>query len=371
MAKKLILVVDRDDDFGEKAGVQTPVIGVDACIKAATDLAIADPEDSDVNALFAAINFYKERVSEGYDEEDFQVALICGAARVGYESDHALVEEFETVLEEVNPESVVLVSDGAEDEFIYPVISSRVKIDNKRKVFVKQAPGVEGTLYILGKYMKDPAKKQRFLAPIGYAILAISIVYLIANAIRANDLEEFFLMSTGTLILFIVGALVLIYSYDIVDRLNNSLKRLVNNAKGTSGLVFIIVAAILIVVALVMGFYSLDTVYTYRDTQRVLVFIANALWPFLFAFMVYYFGSVFVGYLSDGHVRYGSIVGCLYIVGAGLIITGFVDFLLDYTDVYSSSTNGSMIEFIGGVLFLVGAVFIRSRLARTAEEQVQ
>ena len=370
MARKLILVVDRDDDFGEKAGVETPVVGVDACIKAATDLAIADPEDSDVNALFAAINFYKEREAEGCRDE-FQVALICGAHRVGYQSDTALVAELDKVLEQENPDSVVLVSDGAEDEFIYPVISSRVHIDSKRKVYVKQAPGVEGTLYILGKYMRDPDKKQRFLAPIGFAILAISVVYLIANALMASDLEDYFLRSTGTLILFIVGAVVLIYSYDIVDRLNNALKRLVNNAKGTSGLVFIIVAAVLVIAAIVMGFYSLDTVYTYRDTQRVLVFIANALWPFLFAFMVYHFGSVFVGYVSDGHVRFGSIVGCLYIVGAGLIITGFVDFLLDYTEVYSVNTDYSIFEFIGGILFLVGAVFIRARLARTAEEQVQ
>ncbi len=371
MAKKLILVVDRDDDYGEKGKVETPVIGVDACIRAATDLAVADPEDSDVNALFAAINFYKERQEENSQKDEFEVALICGSARVGYQSDQALVSELEDVLGEVHPDSVVLVSDGAEDEFIYPVISSRVRIDNKRKVFVKQAPGVEGTLYILGKYLRDPAKKQRFIAPIGFAILAISLIYLIANAIKASDLENFFLISTGVLIVFIVGSLIICYAYDIADRLNDALRRLVNNSKGASGLMFILVAGVLFMVGIVMGFYALDTIYTYRDTQKIILFIANALWPCLFALMVYHFGSVLNGYTSDGYVRFGSIVGCLYIVGAGLMITGLADFLLIYTEVYSNATDNSIIEFISGMVFIVLAVVIRSRLARAAARQAE
>ncbi len=32
MDRKIILVVDRDNDFGEKAGIATPVIGIDACL---------------------------------------------------------------------------------------------------------------------------------------------------------------------------------------------------------------------------------------------------------------------------------------------------------------------------------------------------
>jgi hypothetical protein len=41
--KTLVLSVDRDNDFGVKAGVVTPVIGIDHCMKAATALAVADP----------------------------------------------------------------------------------------------------------------------------------------------------------------------------------------------------------------------------------------------------------------------------------------------------------------------------------------
>ena len=60
MKKTLILAVDRDDDFGEKGGVESPVIGFDNCLRAAEALALADPEDSDVNSLYGALSEYRD-----------------------------------------------------------------------------------------------------------------------------------------------------------------------------------------------------------------------------------------------------------------------------------------------------------------------
>jgi len=51
----LVICVDRDDDVGEKTGIQTPVVGRNACIEAAQRLALEDPEDADINSIFAAI----------------------------------------------------------------------------------------------------------------------------------------------------------------------------------------------------------------------------------------------------------------------------------------------------------------------------
>ena len=54
-SRLLVICVDRDDDVGEKTGIQTPVVGRDACIEAAQRLALEDPEDADSNSIFAAI----------------------------------------------------------------------------------------------------------------------------------------------------------------------------------------------------------------------------------------------------------------------------------------------------------------------------
>ena len=43
--KLLVICVDRDNDVGEKTGLETPVVGRNACIEAAQKLALEDPED--------------------------------------------------------------------------------------------------------------------------------------------------------------------------------------------------------------------------------------------------------------------------------------------------------------------------------------
>jgi len=49
--KTLILNVDRDDDFGRKAKVKSPIVGRRDNIDAANKLGQVDPEDSDLNNL--------------------------------------------------------------------------------------------------------------------------------------------------------------------------------------------------------------------------------------------------------------------------------------------------------------------------------
>src|SRR5438132_1208262 len=52
--KTLVLCVDRDDDIGVKTGIRGPIVGREGNLAAATKLGLADPEDSDVNALLSA-----------------------------------------------------------------------------------------------------------------------------------------------------------------------------------------------------------------------------------------------------------------------------------------------------------------------------
>jgi len=73
--RTLVLSVDRDDDIGWKAKIESPVVGRQACLKAADTLALADPEDSDVNAIFSAVKIYDELIAKG---EEAVVAVIAG-----------------------------------------------------------------------------------------------------------------------------------------------------------------------------------------------------------------------------------------------------------------------------------------------------
>lgn len=150
----LILAIDRDDDFGKKAGVKGPVIGRAACLDAAVKLSLADPEDSDANVLYAAIKLYDELKEKG-EFDNVEVALITGHPKVGLKSDMELARQLDEVLKVFPADGVIPVTDGAEDEQIFPIIASKVPIITSHRVVVKQSPGIETTWYIIVKYMKE------------------------------------------------------------------------------------------------------------------------------------------------------------------------------------------------------------------------
>ena len=158
--KTLILCVDRDDDLGVKAKVASPVIGRKSNLKALIALGIEDPEDSDANVMLMGIKLYRKYKEMGRDVE---LATICGDRNVGVVSDANLVRQFYSVLEQFSPDTVVLVSDGAEDEFILPVISQRVQVEHVERVVIKQSKNIESNFYIVMSALKNPKIARKVL----------------------------------------------------------------------------------------------------------------------------------------------------------------------------------------------------------------
>ncbi len=176
--KTLVICVDRDNDIGEKAGLETPVIGREASLSAATKLGLVDPEDSDINAIFEAIRIY-ERLNSGEEGTGAEVVLIAGDKNVGLESDRKIGHELDEVLSKTSADSAILVSDGAEDEWIIPIMQSRVKIDSVRRVVVKQSEPLESTFYVIKRLFEDPKFSRTFLTPIGLIFIALFISFLV------------------------------------------------------------------------------------------------------------------------------------------------------------------------------------------------
>ncbi len=180
--KTLIICVDRDNDIGEKAGLKTPIIGEEASLSAATKLALADPEDSDVNAIFEAIRLCKQ-LKTTEENVGVEIVLIAGDKNAGVEADRKIGDEIEEVLSKTAAESAILVSDGAEDEWIIPILGSRVKIDSVRRVVVKQSEQLESTFYLIKRLLEDPKFSRTFLPPVGIILflLALSLVFNLSD----------------------------------------------------------------------------------------------------------------------------------------------------------------------------------------------
>jgi len=359
MKKTLILSVDRDNDFGEKAAVSTPAIGIDDVCYAAMRLGSADPEDSDVNTVFAAIKIYNELTSEGKSAE---VALICGDTKVGYKSDAAVIDELEEVLEKVSPDRVILVSDGAEDEYVYPIISSRVPIDSVKKVYVKQAPGLEGSLYIVSRMLRDSDKRRRFLAPIGWILMIIGLIILMPPIIRllvSGNHEAIYDMNGG-IIVFVLGLLFCIYAYDWMEKLHLQYLKMTEEVKsGNLGIIFTVVAIALFGTGLIFGVLEVLSMYDNSVIYKVLTFASNMLWFLIFAVVCSGLGKFIDQYMSSKTFNRSFMIGTITILALAFIVQAVIDLLCAALGYKYIDESIIIYELLIGALFGVCAAVLQ------------
>lgn len=206
----LVVCVDRDDDFGRKAKIIGPVIGREACIKAATKLGINDPEDSDMNCLFGAIKQYDELKKKN---PNIEIACLTGKNKLGFESDKNIIQQLDNVLEDFPADGFILVTDGAEDDQVIPLLQNRAKIISKKTIFVKQAKEVESTFYTIKEALKDP-----YLARVAFGIPGI--ILLLLFAIPSIGLQ---------LILFVAGFYLLLKGFGIEERIVDAFQTIITS----------------------------------------------------------------------------------------------------------------------------------------------
>lgn len=370
MKKTLVLVVDRDDDFGVKGKVNTPVIGVQNCLDAATAFGIADPEDSDLNALYAAVSVCLEIQEDGHEAD---VALICGDEKVGHRSDLALVAQLEEVLDEIQPDSVVLVGDGAEDEYIYPIISSRAHVDSVRKVYVQQVPGLEGSLYIITKMLSDPGKRKRFLVPLGFIIVLLSLFFITPRLMvysSDHDINTLAGMS-GSVAVFFIGFVLILYGYNVSELYEEFKRNLVTSLAGdTTRLVFLCISLSIILLMAVWNYIDMGNLYIRGVPQWVIYYVSSMVWPIVIAIMVYITGTIIQNYQADRTIRLSSVFGSVGLASLGLIATGVLDMIMFFSGM-SESYELALGEIISGVVLSILSSFITNRISPSQPEETE
>ncbi|RLI90362.1 MAG: hypothetical protein DRO65_02870 [Candidatus Altiarchaeales archaeon] len=171
MSRTIVLCIDRDNDIGEKLGVSGPIIGIRENINIAKELALKDPEDTDVNAIFGAVKIARETNSE--------VVTLTGDKDVGIKSDKKIAKQLERIIQRFNPESVILVTDGVEDEQIIPIVQSRIKIESVKTIVVRQSIELERAyfrvVHFIREIEKDPELSRLVFGVPGVAIIILSI----------------------------------------------------------------------------------------------------------------------------------------------------------------------------------------------------
>ena len=176
----LILCVDRDDDIGVKAGINTPVLGRKENVNAAASLALRDPEEADANAMFEAVRIYDNLKKNSKGQEEYEVATIAGSDLEGVEADRQLVSELTEVLKKFKATDVILVTDGYTDEMVLPLIESRVPVTSVRRIIIQHSKSIEETAAIFTRYLKvlveNPRYSRMFLGLPGILLLVLGIL---------------------------------------------------------------------------------------------------------------------------------------------------------------------------------------------------
>ena len=310
--RALILAIDRDDDFGKKAGVEGPVIGREECIDAALKLSLADPEDSDANVVYAAVKLYDELKDSG-EFEDVEVALITGDPKVGVKSDMELARQLEEVLERFPADGIITVTDGAEDEQIFPIITSRVPIISSHRVVVKQSEGIETTYYVLYRYLKeimsDPGVAKIVLGIPGMVILFYGLARLL-SVVYPDKAKIVSAVVTGTMLL-------LIGVYFFTKGFHINVKKSLSNIRQALAQQAIVVMSFIAGLSIIVGGainayfrleeYALDLIGSYPGTPLLqgLIYVNAIAAPLVLGIAVMIGGKIIQAYLKrDYHIWY-------------------------------------------------------------------
>lgn len=348
--KFLVLCVDRDNDLGSKAKIDSPVIGREPVLAAATKLALADPEEADSNAIFAAVKKMDELTRA---RNECEVAVVCGDQERGFDADRKVGKQVAGILEGASYSGIVLVSDGGEDEQVLPILQSLSPIVSVERVAVKHSQTVEETYEVLGRYLRmliyDPHYSKYALGVPGL-IFVLAGIFIVAGKVFEAELAT----------LLILGGAFLIRGFSVDRTVAGLLHR------GPTGYIrfFSLIAGVIIMMVGIFTGYGVML----TDSTAVAAIAANPQ-----AILTY--GGILAGYFIGGSLDLIWIGFAIYTAGAllshvlrnssrwardalALVMLAILYFPIQTFSVYLiSGTAQSTFLLISAVLLGLAAIF--------------
>src|SRR6056297_2829527 len=357
----LVVCVDLDDDVGRKTDVETPVVGRDAVEDAAVKLATADPEDSDVNVLFQGVH-----LADTITDQRVEVAAVTGNETGDVRANRAVGDEVDEVLaglatsEEVK---ALIVTDGAQDESVIPVIRSRVTVDGVRRVVVRQAQDLESMYYTIKQVLNDPETRGTLLVPIGILLMMYPL------SVLASYFE------LPGLVLGTTSALLGLYLLSRGLGLSESIDRWVERGRrslyaGRATLITYLVATVLLVIGGASGVEQLEALQSSSAAPLSAVEVAAALvygavrW-FAAAGLTTSLGQITDEYLAE-RLRWRYLNAPFYVLAIALVlhaVGAYVLGIVDLSILAGALTAGTLLGIASTLTFAIA----EARFPRDAE----
>ncbi len=349
----LVLCIDLDDDLGRKTGMSTPVIGRDAVEEGAVALATADPEDSDVNVIFQGLHIYDQLKDRG---ESVEVAVVTGNEGSDVSANREVGEEVDTVLASLSTGedvTALLITDGAQDESVVPVIRSRVPIDGVRRVVVRQAQNLESMYYTIKQVLNDPETRGTLLIPIGILLL----IYPLALVGTLLNLPGLVLGSTSALL----GLYLISRGLGVGDRLDATADRVRKSLyAGRMTLIAYVVAAALLILGGVSGLNTVEEMQvpaaeTATVPVTIAAFVYGAVQWIAAAGVTTSLGQITDEYIADT-LEWRYLNAPIYVLAIAVVLRAVSAYFLDLVSVSylaAALTVGTLLGIISTLAFAV------------------
>ena len=324
----LVLNIDRDNDFGEKAGLEGPIVGYEACYAAALKLITMDPEDSDANALFGAIKHYEELLKQG---QSAQIALVTGDMDIGQVSDERIGRQLDLLLSNDDYDDVILVTDGAEDDYIVPLIISRKRIRYVKHIIVRHNQNIESMYYYIVKALKDKKLINKFIIPLGLVFLTygiVSLAFIIYGIAVTKSLAVDPSLGAVTFVTIVLGAYLVERGFELGKLFMNTLRSLREYAQETR-VIFLsyVIAASLIFVGIASS-YVITRSTMKTPVDGALIFLSMFTWWIYGAFFAREGGSAVEMYINNNRNGiFRTLYGLMFSLSVAFIIYGMINYI--------------------------------------------
>jgi putative membrane protein len=356
----LVIAIDRDNDLGRKTGIRSPVIGREANVKAALELGLADPEESDTNTMLAAIRAYDQILK---DDQTVEVVTICGDVRVGTKSDMKIANTLDQVIAKTNATKAILVSDGAEDRELEPIIRSRLRIDSTRMVVVQQSRPIEDTLYTIIHKMEDPKIQRQFILP-------VALVMFVWGLMTWFGLSD---IASGA-IWVVLGGYMLVKVAGWEEAIRNFYTELLTvTSERVSFYAYAwLIAALLMIVGITRGLDQMQEVSEQGVLAMVLAFLSldGVLLLLLASIVCIEISRTIDAYLRDGIFNINIVRFIFTVASMGLITAGVVEIVNDIFVQENFDSNNVQYILLGIILAFIGLLVHDSIRERVDEKSL-
>ena len=313
---------------GTSLGVDGPVVGADAVENLVTTVGIDDPEDSRVNCLLEGL-----RVGRDLDD-DAIVAVLTGTGET-ITGEREIAGQVDSLIEEHDPDSAIVVVDSVEDERLVHIIESRVPVDAVDRVVVRQARDIESTYYLLKQFLADEELRKTVLVPLGVTLLAFPALLVVVESVT---------VAIGA-IAAVVGVF-LLYKGLNIDSLLSALSTSTRDAlySGQVSLVTYVVGGGLALVGLfvgVLGASSLD-VDTTGELLLFMQFVYDSVPWLTGAALIASAGRLLDEFIQNERIR-GAYINLPFVaIAVGLAVRGFAAYFLQISDILAPVEIPSM-----------------------------